>query len=108
MEIYGSAPEWVQHSKEWYIKAGFEVIVLKKTIPGHVLNSFMKVNFAHGNKLVRDGVCSPADVNTAMRHLGRDFYGRNMYIVGVSMIGGERGFEGGRELALEFGKMPHS
>lgn len=71
---------------------------MKKTLPGHVLNSFIKVNFDHGKKLIRDGVCSPEDVNTVMRYLGRYFYASHMLLSLPVAIGGDRGVAGGREL----------
>lgn len=99
MEVYGRYPEWAQYSKEWYAKVGgFDVILLNKTIPGHVFNSFVTVNMDHATKLVREGVCSVEDVNTAMRHMGRDMYGRNAMKAMYTMIGGDRGFKGGQEL----------
>ena len=78
MEIYGVSPEWAAYCSKWYAQAGFDVIVMKQTIPGHIFNSFLRINMQHGLKLVSDGVCSPQDVNTAMRHFGRDLYGRHV------------------------------
>ena len=98
MEIYGSVPEWANHCQEWYTAAGFDVIVMRATIPGHVFNSFLRVNMDHGQSLVRQGVCSPEDVQKAMRHLGRDMYAGQMFLSLLMAIGGDRGVEGGKEL----------
>lgn len=58
MEIYGKHPEWAAFCKEWYaMVGGFDVIVLQKTIPGHILNSFIKINLQHAWKLLEEGVC---------------------------------------------------
>lgn len=100
MEIYGIAPSWAQHCATWYrLQAGFDVIVMNQTIPGHVFNSFLRVNLTHGLKLIRNGVCSPQDVNTAMRHLGRDMYARHANVALFTMTGGDRGMQGGLELS---------
>lgn len=104
MEIYGVVPEWVQHCKEWYANSGFDVVVMKKTIPGHVFNSFLRVNIDHGTSLVRKGVCSVEDVNKAMRHWGRDMYARHTFVSLLVGIGGDRGVEGGKELAQRIRK----
>jgi len=98
MEIYGTDPEWTAVCQKWYHNASFDVIVMKATIPGHVLNSFFKVNMDHGQNLIRQGVCSPQDVNKALRHIGRDFYGRHMFLSGLIRVGGDRGMDGGMEL----------
>ncbi|CAB9505239.1 expressed unknown protein [Seminavis robusta] len=98
MEIYGIAPDWVARCKEWYAKAAFGVIVMKKTIPGHVFNSFLRINLVHGDKLVRNGICSPEDVNQAMRSLGRSFYAGHGFLMTLILIGGDRGMKGGDEL----------
>lgn len=98
MELCGNNDAFVQSAKEWYASAGFECIVMQKTIPGHVWNSFMMLNLRHGEKLVKDGVCSAEDVNFCLRHLGREFYARNLFLSLLVAIGGERGLEGGIEL----------
>jgi carnitine 3-dehydrogenase len=98
VEIYGISPQWTAHCKEWYTKAGFDVIVMKKSIPGHVLYSFLQVNMDHGHKLERQGVCSPEDVNMALRHLARLLYGHHLYLSILTGVGGDRGFEGGLTL----------
>lgn len=99
MEIYGSAQEWVHYCKQWYAQVGFDVIVMNKTLPGHILNSFLRVNLDHATTLIGDGVVSAEDCNTAMRHVGRDIYGRHALVALRTMIGGDRGFDGGTELA---------
>lgn len=104
MEIYGCNPQWASYCKEWYAAAGFDTIVMKKTIPGHVFNSFLLVNMEHGSKLVRNGVCSVEDVNTAMRHFGRDMYARHVFVTLLCGIGGDRGVEGGKVLAQRIRK----
>jgi 3-hydroxyacyl-CoA dehydrogenase, NAD binding domain len=98
LEIYGNNPAWTQRCKEWYTSVAFDVIVMKRTIPGHVFNSFLSSNMRHGHKLVRNGVCSPEDVNTALRHLGRAFYGSHLFLSVLVVVGGDRGLQGGREL----------
>ena len=98
MEIYGTIAAWTQHCQKWYAAAGFDVVVMKATIPGHVYNSFLRVNLEHGNSLVRQGVCSPEDVQKAMRHLGRSMYAAQFYLSLLMIIGGDRGVEGGKEL----------
>ena len=98
MEIYGTHPEWVQHCKEWYTSVSFDVVVMTGSIPGHVFNSFLSLNMQHGHKLVRDGVCSPADVNKTMRYLARGIYGSHTFLSLPIVIGGDRGMKGGMEL----------
>lgn len=104
MEIYGPNPEWTQYCKQWYQNVGFDVIVMHKTLPGHVLNSFLRVNLDHATSLIQDGVVSAQDCNTAMRHFGRDVYGRHALVALRTMIGGDRGFVGGTELATRITK----
>lgn len=99
LEIFGTHPEWVAHAQTLYHSAGFDVILMSKLIHGHVWNSFFKLNLKHASKLVRQGVCTPQDVNTVLRHLGRDFCMRNSYLSHLSTIGGDRGLRGG--LALQ-------
>lgn len=101
MEIYGTSSEWIERTKDWYEKAGFDVIVMKKTMPGHVFNSFLTMNNRHGAKLIRDGICSPEDVNKVARHLGRDMYARHSFLSILSTIGGDRGLQGGIELSAK-------
>jgi 3-hydroxyacyl-CoA dehydrogenase, NAD binding domain len=104
MEIYGKNPAWTQRCKEWYDSVAFDVIVMKRTVPGHVFNSFLSLNMGHGNKLVRNGVCSPEDVNTTLRHLGRSLYGSHAFLGLLIAIGGDRGLQGGRELVKRIRK----
>ena len=98
MEIYGTISGWTLHCQKWYTAAGFDVVVMNTTIPGHVFNSFLRVNLQHGHSLVRQGVCSPEDVQKAMRHLGRSMYAAQFYLSLLMIIGGDRGVEGGKEL----------
>lgn len=97
VEIYGINPDWTNHCKEWYANAAFDVVVMNKTIPGHISNSFLMLNMNHGHDLIRKGVCSPADVHKVLRHLGKVFFG-NMYLGLLIAVGGDRGIEGGKEL----------
>lgn len=104
MEIYASSPEWAEHAKKLYSSQGFDVIIMKKTIPGHVFNSFLLVNMKHGMKLVQDGVCTPQEVNTTMRFIGRDMYARHFFVSLITTIGGDRGMKGGNELSSKIKK----
>lgn len=104
MELCGSNQEIVQQAKAWYTNAGFDCIVLKKTLPGHVWNSFLANTIGHGEHLVKSGFCSPEDVNTCLRHFGRELYGRNMFLSLKTYIGGDRGVDGGLELTDRIGR----
>ncbi|KAL7555390.1 hypothetical protein ACA910_017692 [Epithemia clementina (nom. ined.)] len=99
MEIYGTTPTVVSRARQFYQAVGFDVVVLQKTIPGHLFNSFLFLNMQHGRALVRDGVCTPQEVNTVMRHLGREMYSGHMFLSLLSGIGGDRGLEGGMVLS---------
>lgn len=99
MEIYGTSATHVQAAQAWYSRSGFEAICMKKTIPGHLFNSFLTMNMRHGSKLVKDGVCTPTDVNVVLRHMGRFFYARHGYLSLLSTIGGDQGLRGGLELS---------
>ena len=57
------------------------------------------MNLRHGDKLVKNGVCSPEDVNTVLRHLGRDLHARHSFLSLLSTIGGDRGLQGGVDLS---------
>ena len=99
MEIYGTSPAWVHYCKQWYTAAKFDVIVMQKTVPGHVLNSLMMNTLQHAHNLVRQCVCTPGDMNTAMRYFGRGLYASHLYLSLFTHIGGDRGREGGIELS---------
>ncbi|CAB9526268.1 L-carnitine dehydrogenase [Seminavis robusta] len=101
LEIYGTSQAHVNAAQAWYSQAGFEAVVMKKTIPGHLFNSFLTMNMRHGNKLVKDGVCTPQDVNVVLRHLGRFMYARHGYLSLLSTIGGDRGLKGGMDLSAK-------
>mmetsp|Transcript_26037 Transcript_26037/g.61806 ORF Transcript_26037/g.61806 Transcript_26037/m.61806 type:complete len:377 (-) Transcript_26037:1676-2806(-) len=99
MELCGSSDRHVQAAKDWYTRTGcFDCIIMKKSIFGHVWNSFLTLNLQHGESLIKQGVCSAEDVNTVLRHLGREFYGRHLFLTLLIAIGGDQGLKGGLTL----------
>jgi hypothetical protein len=104
MEIYGTYPDWVECCKKWYTSVGFDVIVLMKTIPGHVMNSIGQLIVRHGMDLVGNGVCSAHDVNTAIRHFSRVFYSEHFFLTFRIVVGGERGLAGAEDLMAKVQK----
>jgi 3-hydroxyacyl-CoA dehydrogenase len=104
MEIYGISADWAAYCKKWYLQAGMDAIVMKKTIPGHVFNSLLRVNLDHASYLTRQDICTPQDINVAMRHFGRMIHGQHMYLALFTVIGGDRGFEGGKAFAARVQK----
>lgn len=98
MELCGISDAHVQVAKDWFTKVGFDCITMHKTVFGHVWNSFLTLNLRHGESLIRQGVCDAQDVNTVLRHLGREFYARHLFLTLLTAIGGDRGLEGGLTL----------
>lgn len=103
MELCGTSETHVQAAKEWYTKTGFDCIVMRKTIFGHVWNSFLTLNLRHGESLIRQGVCTAQDVNTVLRHLGREFYARHLFLTLLIAVGGSDGLRGGLALRQRVG-----
>ena len=100
MELFGVQKEWVQYAKEWYLNfAKMDVLVMRKTIPGHVLNSFLKLNIDHINHLIEKGVCCPEEANKVVRYLGRQYYGVGGLLSLLSSVGGSGGAEQGLVLS---------
>lgn len=98
MEIHSKASRVISVAKEFYRDSGFDVIVMRKPVPGHVYNMFLSTSLRLAHSLVADGICTPEDVNTAMRHFGRDLYARNGYLALMTTVGGREGHRGGRKL----------
>lgn len=60
-------PEIVERARQIYEKAGQVPIILRKEIPGFVLNRLQAVLLAEAFRIVGDGVASPQDVDKTIR-----------------------------------------
>ena len=97
VEIYGCASKQVQELREWYESLEFCVVTMKRSIHGHLFNSMGITILTHARVLVHRGVCSPEDMNTVLKHLGRCFVNNGLFDVPI-MMGGSRGVNAGLEL----------
>lgn len=62
----GTSPEIVQRTMAFYESLGKAPVLIKKEVPGFLANRLQAAIIAEAYSLVRNGVASPEDVDTAM------------------------------------------